>query len=408
MKQLFAIACFCGFGVLALGQSNCNGPAAQPITTIDLPAHPFGIVPTSDGCHLFVSLISANPRSPNGVAVLDRAAGKLKLRRIASFEDGPTGMVLTHDGQLLIAADNAYVVFLSAKKLLEGDEDPILGYLSDGHDAGSVYVNVTKDDRYLFVSDEDAASISVIDLTKARHNGFKEDAIIGGIPVGTAPIALTFSPDGKLLYTTSELAQDDWKWPTACKPEGADSAKAAPQYPEGAVIVVDVEKAKTNPAHAVISRAPAGCSPVRLALMPSGDTAWVTVRGNNAVAVFDTAKLISDPQHARVATISVGQSPVGVAIVENGKRVLTTNSNRFDAGQKSNQTLTVIDPSRSAEGAAAILGHVPAGLFPREFAQSPDGKTLFVGNFNSNNIEMIDLAHMPMQPPDSGGNPNRN
>jgi arsenite methyltransferase len=27
IKQLFAIACFCGFSVLALGQSNCNDPA---------------------------------------------------------------------------------------------------------------------------------------------------------------------------------------------------------------------------------------------------------------------------------------------------------------------------------------------------------------------------------------------
>ena len=384
--------------MLALAQSDCNAPAAQAIATIDLPAHPFGIVPAPDGCHLFVSLISANPRSPNGVAVLDRVAGKLHLRRIASFESGPTGMVLTHDGQLLIAADGDYVVFLDVKKLLDGDGDPILGYLSDGRDAGSVYVNVTSDDRYLFVSDEEAASISVIDLTKARHNGFKEDAIVGKIPAGVGPIALTLSPDGKLLYTTSEFAQDDWKWPAACKPEGSDLSKAVPHDPEGAVIVVDVEKAKTDPANAVISRAPAGCSPVRLALMPSGAAAWVTVRGDNAVAVFDTAKLISDPQHAREATIPVGQSPVGIAIVEDGKRVLTTNSNRFDADQKTNQKLTVIDPSRSAEGAAAIVGNVPAGLFPREFARSLDGKTLFVGNFNSNNIEMIDIERIPVQP----------
>ncbi len=399
VEQLFAIACFCGFGVLALGQSDCNSPAAQPITTIELPAHPFGIVPTWDGCHLFVSLVSANPRSPNGVAVRDRTAGKVQLRRIASFEDGPTGMVLTHHGQLLIAADGAYVVFLDVKKLLGGDGDPILGYLRDGRNAGSVYVNITNDDRYLFVSDEDAATISVIDLTKARRNGFREDAIVGKVPVGVGPIALTFSSDGKLLYTTSEFGQDDWKWPTACKPEGADPAKALPHGPEGAVIVVNVEKAKIDPANAVISRAPAGCTPVRLALMLSGDMAWVTVRGDNAVAVFDTAKLISDPHNARVATIPVGQSPVGIAIVENGKRVLTTNSNHFDDGQKADQKLTVIDPSLSAEGAAAIVGNVPAGLFPREFAQTPDGKTLFVGNFNSNNIDMIDLARMPMHPP---------
>jgi 6-phosphogluconolactonase (cycloisomerase 2 family) len=40
---------------------------------------------------------------------------------------------------------------------------------------------------------------------------------------------------------------------------------------------------------------------------------------------------------------------------------------------------------------------VPAGAFPREFGVSPDGRTLFVANYNSNELEVIDLARLPLE-----------
>jgi 6-phosphogluconolactonase (cycloisomerase 2 family) len=39
---------------------------------------------------------------------------------------------------------------------------------------------------------------------------------------------------------------------------------------------------------------------------------------------------------------------------------------------------------------------MPAGAFPREFGQSPDGQTLFVANYNSNELEVIDLKRLPL------------
>jgi hypothetical protein len=78
---------------------------------------------------------------------------------------------------------------------------------------GSVYVNVTADDERLFVSEESETWITVIDLKKARSGGYTADAIVGRIPTGLAPIALTFSPDGKWLYSTSEIGNDT-NWPS--------------------------------------------------------------------------------------------------------------------------------------------------------------------------------------------------
>ena len=68
------------------------------------------------------------------------------------------------------------------------------------------YANVTSDDRLLFISEESRAAITVIDLARIRKEGVSERAIIGQVPTGAAPIALTFSPDGALLYTTAQVA----------------------------------------------------------------------------------------------------------------------------------------------------------------------------------------------------------
>jgi hypothetical protein len=108
-------------------------------------------------------------------------------------------MALTHDGLLLIVASDDRVAFIDAPRLIAGSEGAILGYLNDAPLAGRVYANVTADDRWLFLSDESTRSISVVDLPKARASGFDGSAVVGQIPVGRAPIALTFSQDQRLL-----------------------------------------------------------------------------------------------------------------------------------------------------------------------------------------------------------------
>jgi DNA-binding beta-propeller fold protein YncE len=375
----------------ARSTSRCNAPAAEPVSYVSLPGHPFSTIASPDGCWLFVSVTSSNPKSANGVALLSRANGRITLKKVFPVEASPTGMVITHDGKLLIVADDEYVVFMDVMRMTSGQGDPILGYISDGRFSGSVYANVTPDDKFLFVSDENTEKISVINLAKARAEGFKETATVGTIPVGMAPIALTFSPDGKWLYTTSQLAPKSLNWPIACKPEGSDPATSKEEYAQGAIIVVDVARAQTDPAKSIVANVPAGCSPVRLAISPSGDRVYVTARNSNSLLAFDTNAMRGDVEHAQVGKVPVGSSPVGVAVVDDGKFVLVTNSNRFAKDQTARQTLTLIDASRVSEGQAAILGNLAAGIFPREFGQSPDGRTLFVANYLSNELEVIDV-----------------
>src|SRR2546423_7140949 len=377
--------------------SQCNAAASSPVSYVPLPSHPFSTVSTRDGCWLFVSVNTSNPRSLSGVALLQRSQGQINLKKVFPIGGESTGMVMTHDGKLLIVADDNYVVFMDVDRMIKGLGDPILGYISDGDFPGSVYVNVTADDHFLFVSDEQIESITVINLQKARAEGFHESAIVGKIPTGAAPIALTFSPDQRWLYTTSQIAPENYGWPIECKPEGADPATSKPRYPQGAIIVVDVVKARTDPAHSVVSKVPAGCSPVRMAITPGGDRVFVTARNSNALLGFDTARFLNDASHALIGTVPVGTSPVGVAVVNDGSQVIVTNSNRFSRNRTARQTLTVIDATKISSGQSAILGSIPAGTLPREFGYSPDGHTLFVANYNSNEIEVIDLSRLPIE-----------
>jgi DNA-binding beta-propeller fold protein YncE len=302
-------------------------------------------------------------------------------------------MVITHDGKMLIAAlqganSDGYVMFFDINRLTTSEENPRLGYITEGAGTASIYVNVTADDKTLFVSDEFAAKISVIDLDALRVHGFNYPSKLGEIPVGGSPIALTFSPDEHWLYTTSEVAPPAWGWPRILPREDGKPGKAS----EGAVIVVDVTKAKSDPRNSVVARVPAGGSPVRLALSPAGDRLFVAARHSNAVLVFDTTKLISEPQRAKLATIPVGTSPVPVVLVDNGRTAIVGNSNRYSANANAPSTLTAFYTNRVNEGRGTLIRNIPAGAYPREFCLSPDGQTLFLNNFLSRSLQVMNVS----------------
>jgi DNA-binding beta-propeller fold protein YncE len=360
--------------------------AAAAEQVVPLPGSPFMTAVSADGRWVFVSLANS------GLAVLESAAGRVELRRTLPVKGGLTGLVLTHDGKTLIGTDGQGVVLMNVKRLTsKTNDDPIAGVVHEPR-AGAVYANVTRDDKLLFVSDEYTDSIAVIDLEKARSG---VAAIIGKIPVGGGPIALKFSTDGRRLYTTSQTAARDWKWPDVCSPENAN-AKGG-MHPEGAVVVVDVARTRTDPQHAVVSKVPAGCNPVRLTLSPDGERVYVTARGSHSVFVFNAGALTASPSNAFLGKVKVGTSPVPVIRV--GKDVIVGNSNRFGANESANEsgTLTVVDAVKlETNDQTSVRGTVEVGAFPRDLTLSPDGHTLYVANFGSRSLQVLDADHLPV------------
>lgn len=190
----------CVIAILALAlpaaRAACNDPAASASFTVSLPGRPFAVAGSPDGCWLFVSLTGGGAA---GIAVLQRDGGHMQLARVVRTKTPPTGLAPTHDGKLLVATAGDSVMVLDTARMISGKGDAVLGTFHDGPGAASIYANVTADDKLLFVSDERTQTITVINLERARSEGFRSDAIVGQIPVGRAPIALTFSPDGRWL-----------------------------------------------------------------------------------------------------------------------------------------------------------------------------------------------------------------
>jgi DNA-binding beta-propeller fold protein YncE len=376
----------------------CNDAAPAPITMLAMPGTPFQALPSADGCWVFVSMPAAGSGRPSLLALLRRRGGALAFEHVLQLSAGPTGMALTHDGHLLIVAAGPRIAFVDVDRLIDGRSDSVLGYLDDpaNRRMGHIYASVTSDDKFAFVADENGMTVTVLDLARARSSHFRPSSIVGRIPTGALPIAVTLSADEKYMYLTSQWAPPSLGWPIECKREGANVTDTMPANPQGAIHIVDVARAKTDPEHSIIGSVPAGCSAVRLVLSPAGDRVYVTARNSNALLAFDTDKLRTDPSHALVGRVPVGTAPVGVAVVDSGRKAIVTNSNRFAGSRDEHQVLTVVDATKMGDGAAAVLGTIPAGAFPREMRVTADDRTLFLTNFGSQTVEMIDLGRLPI------------
>lgn len=135
---------------------------------------------------------------------------------------------------------------------------------------------------------------------------------------------------------------------------------------------------------AVLSNVEVGCNPVRWALSQGGSRAYVTTSKDNASVIFDTLFLTLSKTQT-VARVPVGTAPVPVAVVDENL-LLVGNSNRFVEGSKS-EAITVVDPS-----AAKVTGTFTVGPFPRNIVVSSDGRTVYIANFGSNSISVLDAG----------------
>jgi sugar lactone lactonase YvrE len=191
--------------ILSVCPASMNAAEQLPSQRISLPGRPFGVVVSGDQKWIFVS-VAAPQGKQSGIVVLREDGGKFETVRFAPMGRTPNGLVLTHDGSMLIAAADDYVVFFDVQCLITGAEAPAFQWVFRAHKAGSICVNVTDDDKTLFVTDEWLKTITVIDLDRIRALGRDSavnlkraddrdgarTAVIGHIPVGLSPVAMVF------------------------------------------------------------------------------------------------------------------------------------------------------------------------------------------------------------------------
>ena len=357
-----------------LDQAGCSTQvaAARPLAVhpsfLTLPGPPFGVAVTPDGRWSFVDEITGQ------VAVLSNAGPEPHLLRTITLPQQAIGSSVTSDGRYLLVADGTDgATVISVQRAVQGSPNPVLGTLTRSPGqlrGGAIEVTSSRDGRDVFVSLETADQLAVYDLGTALADNFKKSGYVGAIRMGVAPVGMAISPDGRWMYATSEGGVGAFR---------------------GTVKVIDVATAERDPARAVLATARAQCSPVRVVVAAGGRTVWVTARESDQVLAFSATKLRTDPAHALLTAVRVGEAPVGLALVDGGRDLVVADSNRFGSAGARAQ-LTVLSTPAALAHRPAILGTVPAGSFPREMALEPDGRTLLVGNFGSDQVEAVGVA----------------
>ncbi|KAI0126119.1 cytochrome cd1-nitrite reductase-like protein [Xylariales sp. AK1849] len=290
------------------------------------------------------------------------------------------GLTLTNDKKNLYVAIGYGAVIFDTAMAVAGRNDSVVGLLSQNGRAGnnSVEISITPDDKFVFLSQEfgnnatyNRGAIEVYKVTR-HNNGTVTGEYKGFIVLGFATVSQQFSPDFKKLFVTSEVATD------------------AASTSEGSISVLDVDKLKTTPGKAFLHKVNGGCHPVRCKITPDGKYLWVTVREANQLLAFDAEKLAKNQtSDVLVTTVQTGTSPVGIALI--GSHVLTADSNRW--GYSNTTTgITVVDSISALTDTVVNFPQIRTGQFPREFAVSPDGNTLLVGEYDALRVRAVDVS----------------
>jgi len=241
---------------------------------------------------------------------------------------------------------------------------------------GAVGLVVSPDDHYVFLTLQLADEMAVFNLQKAESSGFSDPSYVGAVKLHLRPIGITASPDGRWLYVTSL----------------AKSHLASPA--QGLINVLNLAKAEKDPASSVVSWTEAGCNPGRASLSADGKMVWITAWTSNAVLGFSANRLRTDPSHAPMVAVPIGTTPVGEMLVDGGRRLIVADTDINDTSAAADNA-AVVDLRAARTGEPALLGYIPSGQMPREFAVTPGGQYLLVADNDSAQIQWIDLSKLP-------------
>jgi DNA-binding beta-propeller fold protein YncE len=349
----------------------------QPIEKVaDLPSQPYAVAVSPRWA--FVSLPQSGPGGAGLISVLALRGSTARLIRTVPVTGQPIGVTLAGDNRFLLVA-NALggLKVLRTSALETGKGRAVIAQLKSSGQ-GSVEVAVSASERFAFVTEEDSDDVAVYSLghllSGTGRPGQAGPHEIGSVPVGGAPSGITLAPGGSLLYVTSQ----------------STPGNLYGKY--GELSAISVAEAEHHPSRAVIGSVGAGCDPVRVELSDGGRIAWVTDRGADSVLAFRLSPPGSSTIGHLAAKVRVGPEPVSIAFTDSGAVALVTDSARF-SDPNGNQTIAVIGTALALARRPALLGFLPAGAFPRQFGQAPNGPLLFT-DFDSMDVRVISTADL--------------
>lgn len=248
------------------------------------------------------------------------------------------------------SADGIGVVDLAELKLLRvipGGRDPEL-------------FDVTSDGKHLWVSNEDNAEASLIDVDAGT--------IVKHVPVGKEPEGVGIHPAGKVVYVTNEADGTVSVLDTESGQQVAQIATCG--RPRSVIFTSDGARAfiacETSHALTLVDAhghtktgeldIPGGdmIRPMGMALSPDGHTLYVTSGRGKTVHVID----ITDATPKIKSTITdVGARPWGIGITHSGAKLYTANGQAGD--------VSVIDTAAGTVSRHIAVGGSPWGIAVR-------------------------------------------
>ncbi|MCX8499863.1 MAG: hypothetical protein ORN25_10890, partial [Caulobacteraceae bacterium] len=166
------------------------------LTRIPVEISPYELVFSADGARLFVSNWSSH-----SVSVIDTATNQV----ITTLQVGanPNDMALSADGRLFVAcsADNSvHVIDTKTLTVSERLSTTLHPFSPEGSTPDALTIDAVR--HRLYVANADNNDVAVIDIAKPGHSD-----VLGFIPTGWYPAALTLAEKGDALYIGAAKGQ---------------------------------------------------------------------------------------------------------------------------------------------------------------------------------------------------------
>ncbi|WP_425148581.1 beta-propeller fold lactonase family protein [Deinococcus sp.] len=310
--------------------------------SVEIGDRPMGLAKSPDGRYL---LVSSDGQGVQSLSLFDTATRKVvQSIPYAAPEALYIGVAWSPDGKAAYASAGGnnkirvYSFDSKAQRLSEGASIALGDAKAVSYPAG---LAVSPDGKTLYAALNLGNSVAAIDLSSPPATPAVKNVAFGdpasAAAIGTLPLQLELSRDGKTLYTSHWNAR--------------------------AVTVTDTASLTVKAKVAV------GDHPSGLTLAPDGATLYVANANSDTVSVIDTAKnaVRGEVKLSPYAGAPFGSMPDAVAVTPDGKTLLVANAGNND--------VAVVDAA-----SLKVRGLVPTAWFPSALSTSADGSLVFVTN----------------------------
>ncbi len=270
---------------------------------------------------------------------------------IASFGDY---VYITNSNFDLSGDKEGWIAVLDVYKSLRNRKEALVNRVFTEPYIGDMVIN--KAGTLAYIANRQADNVILMDLKDPLYPEIIDlNPDIGGVQgirVGIAPIGLTLSPDESMLFVANVGSGD--------------------------LSIIDTINRR------LIKNERLGSGINNLAVDPEGEYVYVSNKGINSISMLDietgkfiTSFAVGDPRSG------IGQDTRGIAFSKDGAFAYIA--------AREPPSLMVVDTSKLPHyPERAVLKYIPMDSKPTAVVLSPDGSEIWVANYNSSNVYVVD------------------